>query len=225
MRPEEYELLEWQSRQEEQLEADKPESLAELEESKSPEWLLDLEEIEGVGLGLAALEHLPEASFISELEEAASKSWQEEIAEEIVKAPNPFLREELIEDLKRVSEMEAENNRKSDAGEISPLRAELDDFHEVGSAKKRLRTKAGLASVNLDFAQLGELSDSADDLKVGNLANMEAKDEVGRLVAEAGPERAEAVAWEKFRNGELDEDGRDLILRKARLQSLKDAEK
>ncbi len=215
MKPEPYEYPEWQPEMEEPLEVD---------ELEMPESWVDIEAFDSSDMSLLAERLEKDDSFADELMEDFSLSWQARDAEEIAKVSNPILRQELMQENQRIAEKEEENDRRYADGEITKLQAELEAVHGILPEKTRHATKTAMAEVGLDHAQLGEVSDMANDLQRGNLANVEAKEELSEIVSEAGPERAEDVAWEKYKQGELDEEGRDLIRRKARLQRLKDAE-
>ena len=147
--------------------------------------------------------------------------WEERLAETVEQTPNPKLRDEVLEGRDKVEEMERGNEERLEKGEISEQDAEHFENFTLRRAKSSLATKSDFASVNLDFANMIDVADEVNDLRSFNLANVEAKEAIADKVSELGAETTREIAREKYEEGEIDEDTRRLLERKARLAELR----
>ena len=148
--------------------------------------------------------------------------WEERLSETMDQIPNAIMRDEVVDRYDNIEEMERLNHEKLEKGEISEQDAEHFDNFTLRRAKIGLATKADLASVNLDYANLIDAADQADELISYKLENVESKDAIEDRVSELGAESTREAAREKYEAGEIDEETRKLLERKARLAELRE---
>ena len=168
------------------------------------------------GENLDEREDIPEES-----EEAAQREveipdvwWKEYIAQ----IENPVLLNKEIEKARHLKAEEIELDRRLNSGEIDEIGHSGQRLCDLGPKEHAASVESQLASVDLTWDKLGDLSEDLDLLRRGDVGTLDQKEHNKELIREVGVEKSQEVADQLFEEEKIDKEGYDSVSRLIRNQ-------
>ena len=138
-------------------------------------------------------------------------------ARDIERIQNPRLRQREIGAAEKILDKEKEINEKYERGEMTDYQFWEATQFGLRREKVQASTRSSLASVNLTYDDLGDLSEDWGHVVNRDLESMDRKERLIKTIDSIGPENAKELADEMHKEGKLSDNTHQSILRQVRL--------